>query len=524
MSVLRRLYDEARQQRPFSITDLARDFPFRASKRFKGAQEARIAPSKVTKHDPVDDALVQLRSEIEQTARASQQGKVGEDLGVRQFPSSVEAPQPELQKSTQPVLVGTLLSRSEQRLQELSVEYARGDAERVDIEGTLTGTNLQVNVTAWRQGMALQMVVTLSGFTEPTFDFLRELSGYSYCDALHHVVLSEHRILFATGDVQWRVGNVQVPLKAGTNTLATLGFHPNLARLIETGTPGKKLILFGHIPEDEEADLSFFTAPFATVRAGSLRVEGAYVKIAVVTTVTRDEDGTDSFRETQVGLIGGTQVGSQRRPLFAPLPADHEMLQWRMPFEPSHPPISLPDADGLMGGNAWRSVFVERLPPPQSPTLQSYNHNTLLPVGKVTSISLGLASGSWELRYREDLRLSFHVLDFRWVVGLPDTPSTTNIFLVGEGKLKLTDGIKPVVASAFDAHVTFMPEFGVSAVAENVSQSTVLETLRALRLRGPPQGSLLDLEQPYTCTFTLNAQTTLTCIGSNGARCTWRSQ
>ncbi|MFP2929089.1 hypothetical protein ACLESO_28590 [Pyxidicoccus sp. 3LG] len=525
MSVLRRFYEEARQLRPFSLEDLARDFSFKDGGRFAGAQKTKIIPSRVTKTDPVEDALLRLRQQLEEASRSAKQPRIGDEPGVFQFPPGSQPPRTDVQHGQQPVVVGTLISRNaELQFQELSREYASGDAERVVIEGTLTGTDLQVSATAWRKGQTLQMAVTFSGFTEPTFEFLQQLSGYSYCDVLHHVVLSEHRLIFATTDTQWRVGDVEVPLKAGTNVLATLGFHPNLARLMETGTQGKKLLLFGPIPDDEEADLEFLTAPLARFQAGTLRVDSTYVRISVGTTVTRDEDGEDSFRETHVDLIGSTQVGSEPRAIIASLPADHELLQWRMMFGVLQPAIALPDADGLMGGDAWRAVFGERLPPPANPTLQIYNHNTLLPTGKVTSISMGLASGGWKLKYQNDFVLSFHTIDFRWVVGLPDAAATTNIYLVGVGHLTVTDGLNFVVPSTFEAQVTFMPEFGISAAATGVGQDVVRRLVQALRLVNPPEGDPQALQPPFNCTFTLNTQRTLTCIGSDGARCTWRGQ
>jgi hypothetical protein len=324
----------------------------------------------------------------------------------------------------------------------------------------------------------------------------------------------------------WPTPQARVPLKAGTNAVATLAFRQNLARLAETGTTDKKLALFGHIPEKHDGKLRFATAPHATFRLGTLKLERAYVRVFTHDTVSTDDDDSDSFRETRVHLIGVATVGKRRRAFFAVVPRDDSLLQLKMHIGDRNPPLlKLADADALMGGSLWRTTLTNRLPEPKPGLIGFYNHNTLLPTGKVTSIAVGFASPKWSLKVRDQVFLTFPALLFRWVVGLPDAPSTINVFLEGEGKLTVTDGSAAIVPVQFEATVTFQPRFAVRAYAAAASQEAILLLRKALDLRGQPRGLLSAMTSPFACSFDIDStSTTLTCIGANGARVTWASQ
>jgi hypothetical protein len=519
------MYEELASTLQFTMGDISNDFgvKFAPKSRIPAAYKWGIIPEKVTRTDPAFDKLERARRDlVRESSSMGSDSQMGEDMGARQFASEEDARRHGAVQSL-PSIHGSLVSKTQLQYQQLLAEYERVDCERVEIAGKIRDTAIAVTAVAWKAAERIEMVVRFDNFPDTTEEFLYQLTGFSACDSLKAVVLSNHAVIFASTNTRYTVGRTELVLKPGVNVVATLGFHANFARLVTTDAPGKKLLLHGYVPDPEDDDpLTLVTAPLVTVKTGTLTLENAYVRVTTLTTEMAEEDDSGPLSETHVELVGTKDLGKTKRTVSAKMPLDHQLLQLSLFQGEKESVISPADADAWMGGDAWRKVVDQRMPLPKFMTVMGYHHETLLPTGAVTSIALAVDPGVWRLQFREGVKLALKECQLRFIVGLPGTPATTNVYALVECKLQVTNndgGL--IVKAAFDAQVSFQPEFKVvgSGVADQLAITTLCQVLG---LQGPPQGNLDDLVRPYVCQFTVTPHgNTVTCIGATGTRCIW---
>jgi hypothetical protein len=522
MATLRNIHDQIQSGGLFAIAGMRDRFGlgFEKKPRNQKLYSTNIRVTKLAKHDPLEEELLKLREELrrepppEQPTVMDEQSNpvpfVGVDRGAFSLSSSFPRAPVQQQPSVQ-VMVGT--RDKEGRLKELHERYQSSDCERVIIDGVSDELGLNVHAEAFRSSRGVEMYVSFHGFTEPTRDFFKQLCAPSYDDALDRVGLSEHRIVFSTTDTQAR-GRAFIPIRKGINVLATLELPANLAALVDTGTEGKRLDLYGVIPFEDEDDgfLRFATAPLMTLRAHTLTLEQVSVDISLsphhIPGNDDDPEG-DEVRETTVSLTGSATVGTDRQVFWAAMPMNHELLQLRMMTGPNDRPVKLRHLDALMGcDDAWRKALPEGLRQTKAAyRVREYTCNVMLPLGKVNSIlcTLDVLKGA-VMEFTERKAFVFPLLAWRWVIGLPQDAGLTNIFLEGEGDAFFSVDRASLFNKAFEATISFKPEFVVRALDEDTRKDHVELLIAAFGLQPVPEQVPVDLAPPWCCLFTLGTE------------------
>jgi hypothetical protein len=537
MSSLRELYKHLDSVKAFALDDLVKplklDFP--VTERLKKTRRKPIRITQLSKVEPVEETLLPHHEELEQPRsepmgleqpKLSKVPFVGLNLGTWSLSSKL----PETTVDLDPSLSVQVTSHSQSgQLSSRGNQFLRGDCHRVVVDGVIDELELRVHAEAFWEQQRIEMYFCFQGFQESTHDFLKQLCDPSYCDELDRVGLSDHIILFSTTQTRVRTSRASLPIQRGINVVATLELGPNLAALVETDTAGKKLDLYGAIPEEEGADLRFYTAPLMTLKTPTFDLEQAYLLVVTQwNSIPGEEEDLEEedlrVRETLVTLLGTTVVGERRRTLWAEVPREHELLQLRMSTPRGARRIKLEELDPLLAcGKRWRKI----LPPGLRTTrrafsIQDYTCNLSLPLGKVVSILATLRTEKVAMEF-DDGGFYFPSLEWRWVVGLPEDPDSTNLFAEGEGDVFLLKNGLMVFNYALEATISFKPRFLVRALYEDAPRERILTLVKAFEIGNrPPRGRLTSLEPPYEGIFTLDADgVSVACIGANEALVIW---
>lgn len=485
MSTLQLLYSELKDalasQAPLSLKTLGRKHLEEELPQVVAPQEDTFRLEAVKRERPPRKLLREIFGEPRQEQRSESTQdpppQVGEDLGVRIV---VEQDVPDPQPESPPVSVFVETRDRQGALRRLQRKYGT-ELERVVFKGTF-GNGLHLEATAWQSERGVELCTRISGFQEPTLDFFNGYFRHPYLGELTRVALSDHELVASTADMRIQTPHARVTAKRGILFHCTLAMPPKLAALVDVPTDGKKLTLFGWLPYDANETVKFFTAPLFTLKVGSLQLERAYFKatcgeglIDGERSVPDEED--DGYREVKFEVYGIKTLGQQERLFHGAVPAEHESLQLRLSTSTKDAAVPVAELDALMGGNSfWRDVLPESWRPATA-RVRRYNQNTQLSDGLTTSTLCRLRVGNLVTR---DGRLRFSHVFLRWVVGFPDTPSLTNVFVEGEAELQyLRDGTN-IFGEPLDASVSFAPEHAITALREAMPAEQYADMWRTL--------------------------------------------
>ncbi|MCY1018181.1 hypothetical protein [Pyxidicoccus sp. MSG2] len=449
----------------------------------RGHDEFRLEG--VKKERPPPKLLREIFGEPEQARGSGSAQQVGEDLGVRIRVEEEELP--DERPEPPPVTIFVETRDKQGALRRLRRKYGT-ELERVVFKGTF-GNGLRIQGTAWQSERGVELCTRISGFQEPTLDFFNGYFRHPYLGELTNVALSDHELVASTADMRIQTRYARVKAKRGILFHCTLTMPPHLAALVDVPTEGKKLTLFGWLPHDADETVKFFTAPLFKLKVGSLQLERGYFKATCGEGLidgersVPDEDD-DGYREVKFELYGLKTLGSQERLFYGDVPAEHESLQLRMSTSmKKDSAVPVAELDALMGGNSfWRDV----LPASWRPTtakVRRYNQNTQLSDGLTASTLCELRIGNLVTR---DGRLRFARISLRWVVGFPDDPSLTNVFVEGEAKLHYFREGTNVFDEPLDASISFTPAHAITALREAMPAEAYTEMWRTLGRQDPP--------------------------------------
>lgn len=467
MSVLRSLYHDldlaAKGGEEVTLATLGKQLTVDAGlfESMKAFLSAGIKISEVAKREPKPRPLPKQRTPSPASKSKSEdlEDAFGEDLGVG-MPLGSEDEDRGSPSASASLGVFVESHSRDLRRSSMTVEFEEPDCQSVFMVGQMAD-GPRVAAEAWYEPSGIKFMVVFDRFEDSVRDFLNGLFQNPYILGLDSLTLRNQRVIFSTAKTKFRTKYARVRLQPGINVVFDAKPSAGLARLIETDSPGKILSFFGVLPEDLNSEIVLFSAPLFKIRSESLLLTRGFIRMSggprTIGGEVDDEDG--GFRVLNVTLRGTCTIGEEKRSLYAPIVADHELLQMRF-SEGDDFVAEQSEFDPLMGGNsAWRDALGTRMKFGScEAALRKYHRNIDMATGNVVSVDCMLEMPAGLIQ-RDEATLHFSVLHFNWVVGFPHAGDDAQIHVSGRGTANVSASRARVMLKNARVTIELLPTF-----------------------------------------------------------------
>lgn len=233
----------------------------------------------------------------------------------------------------------------------------------VVVEGSITLENQELHARVEFSENIFGIVVTLVITGTSAENFFQQWAGEFYQPQLEHIAVSEAVLVACSHSKLLNHERIVFPLEKGLSIILRAKTGDNIWKIID-GVD--KLYLYGRLLDDQFNDvpLNLKSYPFFRILLGqNVRLTGSFFQISVKTpdnlsdAPMEDDEASSEFQEepvpfAQLNLAGTLWEGANSMSFWSDVPADHEVLAFRMAGSGVQYPWQLDQLKPLLGSNA----------------------------------------------------------------------------------------------------------------------------------------------------------------------------